>query len=166
MTTFLVALTLLVNLIFQSVVLPDLKIFGMVPNTTLAIVVVIALSKGRYYGGIIGLIAGLTQDILFSMTIGISGFILFFVGYLTGFAEDSFARDNAFNPVIFTVIGTLFYNALFALFMFFLSRDITLEDAVRSLISFELVLNAIAAFAIYKLFRKIFSRPQIRFKRR
>lgn len=156
----------MLNFILQSVIFPKFQVFGQVPNTALAIVVVIALSKGRIYGGIIGLIVGFLQDILFSMTIGISAFILFFIGYLSGFAEDSFARDNAMNPIIFTFLGTLIYNTLFALFMFFLSRGITLESAVKSIISFELALNSIAAFLIYKLFKKIFSRPQIRFNRR
>ena len=166
MTTFLVSMTLILNLILQSVILPGVKILGTTPNTALAIVVVIALSKGRIYGGIVGLISGLVLDVMFSMTIGIGAFILFFTGYLTGFASDSFAKENAVNPVLFTVVGTVFYNALFAMFMFFTSRNITLESAVRSIFSFELILNGIAAILIYFLFRKIFSRPQIRFNRR
>lgn len=166
MTTFLVGMTLILNIILQSVILPGFKVFGASPNTALAIVVVIALSKGRVYGGIVGLISGLMMDVMFSMTVGISSLILFLTGYITGVASDSFAKENAVNPVIFTILGTVFYNALFAMFMYFTSRDVTLEYAVKSMFSFELILNGIAALLIYILFRKIFSRPQIRFNKR
>lgn len=166
MTTFLVGITLILNIILQSVILPGFKVFGASPNTALAIVIVIALSKGRIYGGIVGLISGLVLDVMFSMTIGISGLILFITGYFTGFASDSFAKENAVNPIIFTLLGTVFYNALFAMFMYFNSRNITLEYAVKSMLSFELILNGISALLIYMLFRKIFSRPQIRFNKR
>lgn len=166
MTTFLVGMTLILNIILQSVILPGFKVFGAIPNTTLAIVVVIALSRGRIYGGVVGLISGLIMDIMFSMTIGISSLILFLIGYITGIAADSFAKENAVNPVIFTLLGTVFYNALFAMFMYFASRNVTLEYAVKSIFSFELILNGIAALLTYMLFRKIFSRPQIRFNNR
>ncbi len=166
MTTFLVIVILILNFIFQAVIMPGITILGAIPNTTLAIVVVLALSKGRVYGSVLGLVLGLIQDMLFSMTIGISALILFLIGYFTGLAEDSFARDNIINPVLFTLAGTVFYNGFFALIMFFLSREITFEGALKSMFSVELLLNAIAAILFYLLFKKVFTRPQIRFNRK
>lgn len=165
MTNLMIGLTITFNIIFQITILPDLRVFGIVPNTSLVIVVILALLKGRIYGGISGIIIGFIQDILFSTVIGVNAFIYFFVGYFTGFAKDSFARENIVNPIIFSVLATVFYNLLYSLFMFFLSMDITIIQAVRSIISLEIISNAIAAAIIYKLLQKIFSQPKIRFTR-
>lgn len=165
MTNFLIVLTIVINTIFQMTILPDLRVYGIVPNTALVIVVILALLKGRIYGGIIGIAIGFVQDILFSTVIGVNGFIYFFIGYFVGFAKDSFARDNVMNPVIFSILATIFYNLLYSLFMFFLSIDITINQVVKSVVSLELIFNGIAAVLIYKLLQKIFSQPKIRFTR-
>lgn len=74
---FTIFTIIIINLILQSTILPYLDIMGVVPNTALVIVVIIALSKGKYYGGFFGLFIGLMQDIIFNITIGINGFIYF-----------------------------------------------------------------------------------------
>ena len=166
LSIMLILLTIILNLVIQSTILPYLEIFGVVPNTGLIVVVVLALAKGRYYGGIFGLIIGLLQDTLFSMTIGLNGFIYFFIGYLIGFVEDTFARDNVINPIIFTAFSTILYNIFYPVFIYFLSRNVTSVYVVKRIFSFEVIYNCIVSIAIYKLFQIIFSEPKIRFNKR
>lgn len=166
MTILFILITIILNLILQSTILPYAELFGIVPNTSLVIVVVLALAKGRYYGGGFGLLVGLLQDLLFSFTLGINSLIYFLIGYFIGFVEDTFARDNVINPIIFTAISTVVYNILYSAFMFFLSRNISFVDAVRSVFSLEVIYNSIMAILIYKLFQAIFSEPKIRFNKR
>ncbi|TJX62514.1 rod shape-determining protein MreD [Soehngenia saccharolytica] len=153
----------IINLILQSTVLPSIEFLGIVPNTALVLIIVVSLLKGRFVGSIYGVFVGLLTDILYSTTIGINSLILFFVGYFIGFAKDSFARDNLLNPIIFTVISTIFYNALYALIIYFLTADITLKFALKNIFSFEIVYNAIFVVIYYKIFSKIFTRPKIKF---
>lgn len=166
MKIFLIILTIIINLIIQSTILPYFEIFGVVPNTALIIVVVLALGKGKYYGGIFGLIIGLLQDVIFSVTIGVNGVIFFFIGYLIGFVEDTFARDNIANPIILTALATIFYNIIYSLFLFFLSINISYIIAVKSVFSIEVIYNSIVSIIIYKLFHSIFAEPKIRFRKR
>ncbi len=72
------ALIIIGNFILQSTVFSQISIFGVVPNTGLIIIVTIALLKGRRIGGVVGLLVGLLQDIIFSPVIGVNGFIYFF----------------------------------------------------------------------------------------
>lgn len=157
---------MIINFILQCTILPYFEIFGVVPNTALIIVAVFALAKGRYYGGFYGLVLGLIQDIMYSPVIGINAFILFFVGFFIGYVEDTFARDNIFNPIFFTSLATIGYNILYSLFLYFLSRNISFTTAVKSVFSFEIVYNSIISIGAYKLFQKIFSGPKIRFGKR
>jgi rod shape-determining protein MreD len=159
-------LTIILNLILQSTILPYFAIMGVVPNTALILVVVIALAKGKRYGSILGLVIGLLQDIIFSLTIGINAFIYFFIGYFIGFIEDTFARDNVINPIIFTALSTIFYNIVYSIFMYFLSRNITFVDAVMSVFSIEIIYNCFVSILIYKLFQILYSEPKIRFNKR
>lgn len=162
----LIILTIIINLLFQSTFLQYFEIFGIVPNTALIIVVVLALAKGKNHGGIFGLIIGLLQDIIFSMTIGVNAIIFFFIGYFIGFVEDTFARDNVINPIIFTGLATIFYNIMFSLFMYFLSRNITFIAAVKSVFSLEVIYNCLVSIIIYKIFYVLFSEPKIRFNKK
>ncbi|HOK62535.1 MAG TPA: rod shape-determining protein MreD [Soehngenia sp.] len=153
----------IINLILQSTVFPSIEIFGVVPNTALVLIIVISLFKGRFVGSIYGVFVGLLTDILYSSVIGINSLILFFVGYFIGFAKDSFARDNLLTPVIFTVLSTIFFNAIYALVVYFLTADISLKLTLQNIFSFEIVYNAIFSIIYYKIFSKIFTRPKIKF---
>lgn len=166
LSILLILLTIICNLILQSTILPYFEVLDVVPNTALVIVVVLALAKGRYYGGFFGVLIGLLQDVIFSMTLGVNSFIYFFVGYFIGFVEDTFARDNVINPIIFTALSTIFYNIMYSLFMFFLSRNVTFNDAVKSVFSIEIIYNCLISILIYKIFQIIFSEPKIRFNKR
>lgn len=166
MSVLLLLLTILINLIIQSTVIPYFEIFGVVPNTALIIVVVISLAKGKYYGGLFGILIGLLQDILFSMTLGVNAIIYFFIGYFIGFVEDTFVRDNVINPIIFTGLSTIFYSIVYSLSLYFLSRQITFIDAVNKVFSLEVVYNCIVSIFIYKIYQLLFKEPKIRFGKR
>jgi rod shape-determining protein MreD len=153
------------NLVIQSTIIPIFPIMGVVPNTALVLIVVLALKVGRVKGAVFGLIAGFLQDFLFASTIGINAFILFFVGYVIGFAENSFSRENIINPIMFTIAATIFYNFTYSLFLFFLSREIIFMDAIKTIFSIEILYNAIFAVIYGYLVHIFFTKPQIRFKR-
>ena len=166
MTILLIFLMIILNLVIQSTLIPYIGVFGVVPNTALVIVVIIALRKGRVYGSIFGLLAGLLQDVLFSAVIGVNGLILFFIGYYVGFAANAFTRETAVNPFIFSALGTIFYNMVFSLMQFFLSRDITFIQAVRSVFSVEVIYNGLVAVILFKILQRLFMQPKLRFGRR
>lgn len=166
MQLLVIFITIIVNFILQSTVVPYFQILGKVPNISLVLVVIYSLARGKYYGGIIGLIIGLIQDILFSVSIGLNAIIYFFIGYLIGNVEDAFARDNIISPLVLTIVATIFYNAVYSTMVYFLGWDTSLEIAARSIFSFEIVYNAIISVFVYKLIKKIFSQPRIRFYKR
>jgi rod shape-determining protein MreD len=159
-------MSIILNIIIQATLIPHIGVFGVVPNTAIVLVVMIALKKGRIYGASFGIFAGMLQDILFSITLGVNSFILFFIGYFVGLAHDSLTKDSAMNHFIFTAISTVFYNILFSLFQFFLSREITFIDAVRSVFSLEVIYNGVIAVLLFMLVQRIFIQPNLKFGRR
>lgn len=166
MTILILLMVLLLNFFLQSTIIPYMSILGVVPNTALLIVISISLLKGKYYGGFIGIVIGMLQDIVFSPVIGINSFIFFFLGYIVGLVENKLSRDNLFIPLILSIIGTIYYNFFYYIFMFFLSRDIPFLSFIRNIMTIEIIYNAILSIPVYMMFSKFFVEPTIRFGRR
>lgn len=163
MIVFVLSIVVLINFLLQSSILPYISVFGVVPNTALIIVISVALYKGRYYGGFTGLVIGIVQDIVFSPVIGVNAFIYFFAGYLVGLVENKLTKENILIPMLFAILGTIYYNFSYYIFMFFLSRDIPFLSFAKDILLIETIYNGILAIPIYKIFSKIFVVPKIRF---
>lgn len=163
MIIFILLLVVLINFFLQSSILPYIGIFGVVPNTGLLIIIAVSLFKGRYYGGFLGLIIGLLQDIVFSPVIGINAFIYFFAGYFVGLVENKLTKDNVLIPLLFSIFGIIYYNFSYYVFMYFLSRDIPFLSFAKDVLLIEIIYSSILSIPIYKIFSKIFVTPNIRF---
>lgn len=166
MNTLIIGLIIVINFILESAVFPNFKIFGILPNTGLIIIVAIALLKGRKTGSIVGLIIGLLQDVIFSRVIGVNGFLYFFIGYFIGMAESKLSKDNILIPFIITLGSTIGYHAFYYLFMFFLNYSTNFPVFFKKVVLFEMIYNGIIAVFIYKWFSKIFVAPSAMFRRR
>ncbi|CCQ98390.1 conserved membrane hypothetical protein [[Clostridium] ultunense Esp] len=166
MITLITLLIIIINFILQSTILHYFNIFDVVPNTSLVIIIVIALLRGKKTASIAGLIAGLLQDIIFSPVIGINGFIYFFVGYFVGMAENKLSKDNILIPFIMTLISTICYHLVYYLFMYFLSFNIPFFAFFKNVVVIEMLYNSLISIILYKWFSRIFVIPSIRFGRR
>lgn len=155
-----------INFIVQSTILPYISIFGVVPNTTILIIISIAFLRGEYYGGFTGLVMGLLQDIIYSTIIGINGFIYFFLGFFLGKLESKISRDNLVLPLLFSILGTIYYHLMRYVFMFFLSTPIAFASIFSRELLVEIIYNMVFMIPIFKLFNKIFVTPSIRFSRK
>lgn len=154
------------NLILQGSILPFFDFLVFLPNIALVSVVVISIFKGKYYGAFFGLFMGLFQDALFADVIGVNALIYFLIGYSIGILESSFNKENLILPIIFTSIGTMAYNGIYSLAMFFLSKNITFQGAFKRIFSIEILYNCILAFILYKIFLKLFYKSSLSFGRR
>lgn len=159
-------LIIIVNTIFQTTILPYFAIFGYLPNTALVLTVIISILRGKYYGIFFGLAIGLIQDILFGTVIGINGFIYSMIGYSIGIIQNIVNTENILVPTLFSGIATIIYNSMYAVFIFFLSREITFSILIAKTFSIEIVLNLLVSIILYKLLSKIFKVPTLKFGNR
>lgn len=157
---------IVINFILQCTVFQYVNVLGIIPNTTLIIVVSIAILKGRHIGGVVGLFAGFLQDIMFSSTIGPNAFVLFFIGYLVGMTDQKIYKESLLVPFIATVLSTLAYHSLYYVLIFFLGSNIRFSYFFKRVLLIEMLFNSILAMPIYKWFLNIFTVPSIRFGKR
>ena len=163
MNTFVIILTILINFILETTIIPYFRVFQVVPNTALIIVVVLAILNGKTMGAIVGLIVGLLQDIMFSPVLGINSFIYFFIGYLVGIAETKLSKDNILLPILMTLLITFGYHLTYYFFMYFFNYTTSLLRLLKDVVLIEGIYNIIVSVPVFKLLSKLFVAPTIRF---
>lgn len=159
-------LILLINFIFQTTILQNFSIMGIVPNTSLIIVVIFALLRGKYDGAFTGLIAGLLQDIFFSQAIGVNALIYFLIGYVVGLLDDKVFKENLVLPFMIILSSTFAYNIMYYLFMIFLSRNVSFTTMMKDIIVIEMIYNSIIGIFIYRRVIRVHKEPKINFTKR
>lgn len=159
-------LMIAINFILETTILPYLSFFGVVPNTSLVLIIIIAILVGKRIGSITGIIAGFLQDIMFSSVIGINSFIYFVIAYLIGIAQTKLYKESYLLPVLITVISTLGYHLLHFIFLYFLNYDVSLISILKEVTIIEIIYNCIVSILLYKPILRLFSSPSIRFIRK
>lgn len=160
---FLVILILIINFIFQTTILPHFSIGGVAPNTTLIIVVIVALLKGKYKGAFIGLGAGLLQDVFFSKIIGINTLIFFLIGYVVGLLDNKTFKESLVLPFLIVVLSTFSYHIMYYLSMKFLSTDVNFLTIIKNIALKEAIYNSIISMLVYRQVLKHYKLPKINF---
>lgn len=166
MSILVLTLTIILNLILQPTIVPYFDIFDVVPNTSLIIVVIIAILNGKKTGAICGLVIGLLQDIMFGVPIGINPFIYFFAGYLIGMAENVLSKESIIFPIIMTILSTIGYHILYYTFTFFLGYEISFVHLMKNVVIIETIYNTLLSIILFRLFSKLSKESSIRFSKK
>lgn len=166
MSILALTLIIIINFILQTTIVPYFEILNVVPNTSLIIVVIIAILNGKVVGSVSGLIIGLLQDVMFSVPVGISSFIYFFVGYLVGMTENKLSRESILLPMSMTILSTIGYHFLYYLFTFFLSYEISIAYIMKNIFVVEVIYNTLLSVILFKLLSRFFQTPSIRFSKK
>ena len=102
------AMLLMSAYIFQAVVFPYLRLFGMVPLLLPIVSTGVAIYQGRVAGGIVGIFAGILCDISFNQPAGMFTVLLTFTGLFVGFLADTvIARGIATYAISCVVVLAL-----------------------------------------------------------
>ncbi len=84
MRIFITAIFIVLNFLMQSTILHYIEIRGVIPNTTIILIVSYALLRGSTEGAIVGFFSGLLQDIFFGTSLGYFTLFNTITGYLFG----------------------------------------------------------------------------------
>ncbi len=82
------------------------------PDLILVVVVALALLSDSRRGALVGLAAGLMQDIVFGAPLGFNAFIKVLVGAMAGFLAEEINRDFVLAPMLLVMFFSLFNDSL------------------------------------------------------
>ena len=83
------ALLLLTVYVFQGMIFPYIRLFGLVPLLLPIALTGVAVFEGRDIGGVVGIFAGIMCDISFNEPVGVFTVLLTFLGLLIGTLADT-----------------------------------------------------------------------------
>lgn len=125
------------------------------PNLLIILVVSNAYMRGKMTGMSVGFFSGLLLDILFGNVIGLYAMLLLIIGYIAGFANRIYSRDDFTLPLIFIAIANFVYQFLYYIFEFLLRGKLDFLFYFRTLILPEVIYTVAAAIFLYKLLQLI-----------
>lgn len=156
MQKIILALTIVFSIVIESALFPFISIAGVVPNVTMILVISLALRQNDEKAAVIGFAAGLTKDIVVGRIIGISGITFMLIGYFIGRYNHKIFPDHLTTPIILTILGTLFHEAIYLLFVFFLGYQIDLFVAVSQVWIIQAIYNFLMVFPVYAAVRQLY----------
>lgn len=147
---------IILNLILQSTVMQYIRIYDVLPNTALILVISFAIYNGKNKGAIIGFIIGVLQDIVFARIVGLNTLLYMLTGYLVGATNQKIFKDNLIIPFIMTALATTFYESINMLFIYLLGYRIELFNVFKKMLVVEVLYNSIMSVFIYIYVSKLY----------
>lgn len=148
MKTRYVFLIALVNFIFQSTWLQFFRINGVLPNTSLILVVVFGALYGKREGLYMALFAGVFQDLFLSKILCINLLIYVIVAWIIGSFEESLFKDNFLTPLVITGVSTISYHMIWLGVMYILRSNVD-NNIIMKVVVLETILNGVISVFVY-----------------
>jgi len=114
-TTLRLGALIVVGVLLHGAVMPHVAIFGGRINVLVLFVAGTAFLHGTTTGMLVGLVAGLLADALFTSVFGLSTIPLVVVGYAVGQAERQLFHDEVLVPAIVGFASVLTFEVLLLL---------------------------------------------------
>lgn len=145
-TFFIIILCfLLQTTLFQRLALAD-----EVPNLLLIITVSVAYMRGKTEGMFTGFFCGLLVD-MYSDVLGIQALLFMIIGYVVGWCNMIYYKDDYTLPIMLIGISDLFYNFFFYVFSFLLRGRLHLIYYLRRIMLPELIYTVLISIVLYKV---------------
>lgn len=103
---------LVVAALVQAAWLARVQISGAVLDPLLPFAVAVGILRGAESGAVVGLAAGLLQDLLSGGPLGVNGLSKLVVGFVSGLFERSIYIENPLLPAVATFVGTVLGEVL------------------------------------------------------
>ena len=105
-------LLLLIIFIVQSTLIDAVRIFGVMPNLIICVLVAVSLAEGHVAGGLIGMFAGIFIDVTVADVRGFFVIILLIIGGLLGYLSNDYMKSSAYNAFLLCAPVSFLYNTL------------------------------------------------------
>ena len=148
-------LEIIICFVLQSSLYQFISLADVMPNLLLILVISNAYMRGRLTGMTIGFFSGLLIDVLFGNVIGLYAMIYMLIGYIAGFTNKIYSRDDFTLPLFFIAIANFIYRFIYYVLEFLLRGKLDFLYYLRKLIFPEIIYTVAVATIIYKLLHMI-----------
>jgi rod shape-determining protein MreD len=151
----IIFIEIIICFVLQSSLYQFISLAGVMPNLLLILVVSQAYMRGRMTGMVVGFFSGLLIDILFGNVIGLYAMLQMLIGYITGYANKIYSKDDFTLPLFFVALANFVYQFLYYIFEFLLRGKLDFTYYLRIRILPEIIYTVAASVFVYKLLHMI-----------
>ena len=136
--------------VLPATILQFIKIEGIAPNFMLMLIVSIALIRGSKEGALLGIAAGIINDILFGRYIIFSVVNYALIGYMCGKLHKKFYRENYILPFFCTFASSL-YLSVVTMITFLVQGKSNFLYLLKSIVIPEVIYTTAVSLIIYQV---------------
>ena len=140
---------LIVAVLLQTAVAPNIRILGANPDFVLILTVSVGLLRGAEVGAGFGFVAGAVLAVALFEPTGIASFVLVLIGYFAGRYAETADLSHGFAPLVAVLAGSVVAGSLYVLAQFLLARDVPLEFVAGRVMLPTVILNTLLASPVY-----------------
>jgi len=144
---------IILGVIIQTTVAPYLTVLGAKPDSTLVLVICIALIRGPVWGAVVGFCTGLLLDVALMQTMGISSFLYTLAGYTGGRYAEGVDIESWIPPMVTVFIASIVVQFVHAVIMFLLGIEASVSFVLIRVVLPTAVLGALLAAPMFILTR-------------
>jgi len=156
-----IVMFLLVSICYllQITVFKSLAFVSVSPNLLIILVSSIGFMRGRKEGLLVGFVSGFIVDMFFGGFIGLNALFYMTIGYLNGFFQKQFFKDDIKLPMAL-ILGSDFLFNIFIYVAYFLLRGrvqfgFYLVNIIIPELIYTLVISILLYYIILKINRKL-----------
>jgi rod shape-determining protein MreD len=153
---------LLVAVILQSTVVPEIRISGGGPDLILMLVLSWTMLAGLEEGILWALVGGILQDIVNGLPTGTTALSLVIVAFVANLAVGPVGRNNLIFPPLVLVAGTVIYQLLLELLFTIFGRGVPIMMMLTNVTLPTVLFNVILILPVFRIMGFVFeaSRPR------
>ncbi|PLX32801.1 MAG: rod shape-determining protein MreD [Clostridiales bacterium] len=152
------ALTMFAGFMLQTTLLQHIRIFGVLPNLAIALVVVFSVRLKMPMGICAAAAGGILQDLFFSPAFGMYTLIYLTVAFSVSAISGNFFEDSSATPIIMIAFATICQYLMMIVIYYFAGMQFNLSAIFLRMLLPELLMNAVLCWALYKIFGRILGR--------
>jgi len=139
----------------QANVFNYLTIAGVKPNLFIIFILFIGLFASTSYGIILGVIFGLIIDLIYGKSIGLTAVMLCAVGYLGGYFDKSFSKENKITIILMIAGATIIFEIGHYLLNSLITGFAREYIYFAKILAIETIYNILLTIILYPLIQKI-----------
>ncbi len=151
----IVTLEIIILYLLQTTVFQWFLLAGVTPNLLLILTVSIGFMRGRKEGLIVGFICGLLIDLTYGDVVGVCALIYLLIGYLNGYANKIFVKDDFTIPFILIGLSEFMYFFLYYTLEFLLRGKLNIIYYFIHIGLPKMVYTVVVALLLYRLLNMI-----------
>jgi rod shape-determining protein MreD len=146
---------LIVLVLLQASVVPQISASGVRPDLVLIAVTAWSLLRGAEEGMLWALIAGVAMDIVSGAPFGMSTLPLLLVSFGAGLSQRGIFRFDLVIPILIIPVATLIYRAAMLAWLKAFGWPVTWGEGLRPIILPTIVINTLMMPVVYWLLRLV-----------